>query len=230
MKTDAFKIARILGILLAVTAITLMPINPKAEYNLDQGFRTPIIAFEFAKDTATINQLFNVSNVAQYKADFKLGVQIDFGFMFLYSGLVLFVAIGIYQRKKILSVYIFSLLCLLMVIFDTIENIQILQIIQLHPRNNFSTQLNLLHLFTWLKWSSIAIAFLYLSSYFFLQKRFGKIIGFLQAACLVLLVVAYFNYGLMNEIFSTLVSLNFLCLIVFVFTSKLTTPIYKPKR
>lgn len=113
--------------------------------------------------------------------------------------------------------YIVYILCFLIILFDALENLQLFQITNLHPTKNFEVPLAFLQLFTWLKWSSIASVFLIFAPFFFQQKWLGKIIGLLQIACSILLIIAYFNYGIMNEIFSLSVVLNFLCLVIFVF-------------
>lgn len=220
MKISGFKLAKIFGVLLILTSLVLMFINPRAENNLPQGFFTPIIAFEFLQDTTSVQQLFQVDDVVVYKQAFNLGNQIDFAFMFIYSFFLLSIAIGIYQRKQSKAMYIVYILCILIILFDALENIQLFQITNLHPNKNFETPLAFLQLFTWLKWSSIASVFLIFAPYFFQQKWFGKFIGLLQIICPILLVVAYFNYGIMNEIFALSVVLNFLCLVIFIFSYK----------
>ncbi len=98
MKPTAFKVAGYMGILLIIVAATLMVINPKTENNLPAGFRTPIIAFEFFRTAEQINHFFDVEDISAYKQAMLTGNAIDYLFMFLYSGLVFCIALGI---KKI---------------------------------------------------------------------------------------------------------------------------------
>lgn len=220
MKITAFKTARFSGILLLLVAVVLLIINPKPKENLPQGFKTPIIAFEFIQSQKEVDHFFKVDNVSSYKSSMLLGNQIDYGFMCLYSFLLFCIALGIKKITNANSMYIAMFFCSMMLLFDALENWHIFQIIQLHPNGNYSQNLDQLTIFTWLKWSSIASTFLLFSPFFFKGKIFHKIIGFCCVLTFGLCIAAFVQHGILNELFSTSVVLVFLLLIIFVFTYK----------
>ena len=112
------------------------------------------------------------------------------------------------------------LFCLTMLVFDGLENLQLYHILQNYKTGDIIENLGLLNIFTWLKWSSIASAFLLFSPFFFKGKVFHKIIGALCVVCFGLCIAAFLQHGVLNEIFATSVVLVFLLLVVFVFTFK----------
>lgn len=219
----AFKIARVFGILLLLVAIILMFVNTKSENNLPKGFYTPIIALEFIQNPEEVQHFFEVKNVEKYKQDLLLGNNIDFLFMLLYSGLLLCIAIGIYNITTSKTMYFAVCLCVTMCVFDALENLQIANIIQLYKTDDISDYLYRLNIFTWLKWSAIASTFLLFSPFFFKGKIFHKLIGICSISSFGLCITAYFNHGFLNEIFATNVVLVFLLLVIFTFTFKIKT-------
>lgn len=217
MKLNAFKTARFFGIVLLVCAVALLFINPKPENNLPAGFYTPIIAFEFIQTPQEVAHFFEVKNIVQYEQDLLTGNAIDYLFMCLYSGLLFFIAIGIYRISNAKTMYLAMFFCIFMLVFDGLENLQLYHIIQNYKAGNISENLGLLNIFTWLKWSSIASTFLLFSPFFFKGKVFHKIIGILCVVCFGLCIAAFLQHGVLNEIFSTSVVLVFLLLVIFTF-------------
>ena len=98
MNFKTFKIARFFGIALISCAVVLLFVNPKPENNLPAGFITPIIALEFIQSPQEVARFFEVSDVAAYVQGLNLGNSIDYLFMCLYSGLLFFIALGIYHN------------------------------------------------------------------------------------------------------------------------------------
>lgn len=220
MVLTEFKIARITGILLLIVAVILLFVNSKPENNLPEGFRTPIIALEFIQSQEEVKHFFEVKNVSQYEQDLILGNKIDFLFMFLYSGLLFCIAIGIRNITKANTMYLAMLFCVGMLIFDALENIQLQQITFNYKNGDISENLHLLSIFTWLKWGCIASTFLLFSPFFFKGKLFHKIIAVFCIGSFGLCIAAFLQHGILNEIFSTSVVLVFLMLVIFVFTFK----------
>lgn len=227
----AFKIARFIGIALLACAVVLLVVNPQPENNLPAGFYTPIIAFEFIQTKQEILNFFKVQNPDAYEQKMLLGNYIDYLFMFLYSGLLFCIALGIKKITNAKTMYIAMFFCVLMLVCDALENYQIYQLVvmrninfdQINPITSFDLyeiHLTLLNFFTWLKWSSIASTFLLFSPFFFTGKTFHKIIGTFCVVCFGLCIAAFLQHGILNEIFSTSVVVVFLLLVIFVFTFK----------
>ncbi len=221
---NSIKAARIIGVLLLVVAIILLAISTKPENNLPAGFYTPIIALEFIQTMKEVTHFFQLKDIPKYEDDLLLGNNIDYIFMFLYSGLLFCIAFGIHKITKAKTMYLAILFCISMLVFDALENFQIYNIIQNYKIEDVSYNLSMLNIFTWLKWSSIACTFLLFSPFFFSGKVFHKIIGTFCVACFGLCIAAFLQHGILNEIFATSVVVVFLLLVVFVFAFKSSKP------
>lgn len=225
----AIKIAKIVSVCLMLFAIALLIINPKAANNLPSGFKTPIIAIEFIQTKAAIIKFFEVANVEKYRSDLLLGNCIDYIFMFLYSGLIACIGVFIFKDTNIKKMYLIFICSILMIIGDAFENYQLYQltiklrdfpdIVQsINSFNFYEIHIVLLKLFTWLKWSTIAISFLIFAPTFLKSTQFfSKTIGIVCACSAILGVLAFLKHGILNELFAATVSIVFILLIVFVF-------------
>ena len=220
MKPFAFKIAIFLGIVLLGLAVALLIINPKPEDNLYDGFQTPILAMEFAQRPEQIQQLFSVNNATNYEQQFLLGNWIDYGFMLSYSSFLFFICWGIYRITRSNALLLSLILCLVMLTGDALENLQIFNILLHYRSGDISAHLSWMHLFTWIKWGSIAAAFILLSPYFFSGNLFQKTICFFQIVCFGLAIAAFIVPGPISEMFAVTVSVNFLLLFIFAIVYK----------
>ncbi len=219
-----FKIARMIGFLLAIVAIVLSIIGTKNENNLPTGFFTPIIALEFIHNTQEVQHFFKVKDVPKYESDLLLGNKIDYMFMLFYSALIFCIALGIKQITKSKLMYVVLPLCFVMLIFDALENQQIAHIIFYYKTDaSIESFLTKLSIFTWIKWGSIAMSFLILATYFLKGNLFHKAIGILGISSFILCITAFLNHGILNEIFALNIVLVFLLLVIFVFTYKIKT-------
>lgn len=218
-----FKVARIIAVLLAVTAIILSVRGTKNEGNLPAGFITPIVALEFIQTPQEVQHFFEVEDVQKYESDLLFGNNVDYLFMTVYSCLLFVIALGIYKITSSKLMYVVMFLCVVMLLCDALENQQIAQIIFYYKTNaSIDFFLSKLYIFTWLKWSSIAIAFLLFASFFLKGNWYQKTIGVLGISSFILCIAAFFKHGILNEIFALNIIFVFLLLVIFVFT-------YKPK-
>lgn len=218
MKPTAFKFATFLGFLLLILSIVLLVVNPKAQGNLPKGFFTPVIAFEFIQTSGELTQFFKVSQVTQYETTMLTGNYIDYGFMVLYTLFLLAVAIGIQRISGVNAMWVAILLCFTALLGDAMENIQIHQLIKHHRSADLQHPLYLLNIFTWLKWGSIASVFLLFSPHFLKGTLFSKLTGLCCWICFGLCGAAFFQHGIINEIFTASVVLVFLLLVIYVAT------------
>jgi len=215
-----FKIARVAAFLLVITAIITATRLTKSENNLPNGFYTPIIALEFIQTTQEVQQFFTVKDVAAYEEDLLFGNNADYAFMLFYSTLLFFIALGILKVTRSKWMYVVMFLCVVMLLSDALENMQIAQIILFYKTASIVGFLSKLSIFTWLKWSSIALSFLLFAPYFLKGNWFRKIIGSLGITAFLLCVAAFLHHGILNEIFSTNIVLVFVLLVIFVFIHK----------
>ncbi|MBP6660813.1 MAG: hypothetical protein KA174_09015, partial [Chitinophagales bacterium] len=102
---------------------------------------------------------------------------------------------------------------------------QIYNIIQNYKTTNIQQNLDWLHLFTWLKWSSIASTFLIFAPFIWKLNTFGKTISIVGVLCFCLAIIAFFIGGIWHEIFALSVSITFLLLTIFVFLFKTNSAI-----
>ncbi len=227
MKASPFTLAKISGVLLLIVAVVLLVVSPTPQDNLPDGFYTPVIAFEFIQTKAEIMHFFEVKDVPAYEASMLTGNVIDYGFMVLYSLLLFFIALGIYRITSAKTMYLAMFLCVVMLAGDAIENFYIYKLVTTRNIGNndtlqsfphYSFYLQMLNIFTWLKWSSIASTFLLFAPFFFKGKIFHKVIALLSVVCFGLCIAAYLQHGILNEIFASSVVLVFLLLAIFVFT------------
>ncbi len=220
MKIKSFNIASLISILLIILSVFLLIINPKKENNLTKGYNTPIIAFEFIDFPAAVQFFFEVKNPTEYKNSMLLGNKVDYLFMLVYSTFLFFVAKGLYSIFRLKILYLAMTFCVLMLLGDAFENFQIYNIIQNYKTTNIQQNLDWLHIFTWLKWSSIASTFLIFAPFIWKLNNFGKVISIVEIACFCLAIIAFFMNGMWHEIFALSVSVTFLLLTLFVFLFK----------
>lgn len=233
MKLNEFQTARILGILLLIVAIALLIINPQPENNLPAGFYTPVIAFEFIQSKQEILNFFKVQNEAVYEQKMLLGNWVDYAFMVLYSCLLLYISAGIKKITGSKTMLLAMFFCMAMLVGDAVENYAIYKLVTMRNTDfslpelvnypNYNYLLQMLNIFTWLKWGSIASAFLLFSPFFLKGKIFHKIIGIFCIVCFGLCIAAFLQHGILNEIFAGSVVLVFLLLVIFIFTFRNVT-------
>jgi len=216
---EYFKIARIIGVLLAIVAIILSVRGTKNENNLPAGFITPIVALEFIQTPQEVQHFFEVKDVQKYESDLLFGNNVDYIFMTLYSCLLFVIALGIYKITSSKLMYVVMILCVVMLLCDALENHQIAQIIFYYKTNaSIEIFMSKLKVFTWLKWSAIATSFLLFTPFFLKGNWYQKAIGILGISSCILCIAAFFKHGILNEIFALNIILVFLLLVIFVFT------------
>jgi hypothetical protein len=199
------------GIGLLMMSIVLMFINPSPESNLAEGFYTPIIAFEFIQNTAQVKAFFEIEQQELYLQKMLLGNQLDYIFMFLYSIFLGLFSYYLYKKTKHKIFIIAIILCPIAFLTDALENLQIYYIIK-NLNADIHVFLQDLHLYTWVKWLSLAIVFLLVGYYNYKNKKY--IFMIINVLPILLAMLAYNSYGLVNELFALSIVINFV--IVFI--------------
>jgi len=156
-----------------------------------EGYKSFIIAFEFARAPAEIQNLFSGLSPETIKNIDKANY-IDFGFMLTYSlflGLMFKKAASVFKRRWLLWGVLLSAFIFLT---DFIENILLLNITKIYLSGTeiaiLMPILKNLHLITWLKWGGLAVAFVLL---FFGMKKNTGIAKFTGAALLLSFPLAF---------------------------------------
>ena len=156
-----------------------------------EGYKSFIVAFEFAKTPLEIQTLFTGLSSETIKNIDKANY-IDFGFMLAYSlflGLIFKKAAKVFKKRWLflgifLSAFIF--------LADFTENIFLLNITKIYLSGSeieiLISILKILHLVTWLKWGGLAMAFVL---FFFGMKKNTGLAKFTGAALLLPFPLAF---------------------------------------
>ncbi len=215
-----FLICSMIGIGVITISLVLMFTGPQETGPMAEGFFTPIIAFEFASDFQDINLIFYDGHsqlIEPAISAITFGTRLDFLFLVLYGTFLLTFSLTCASLTDKRYFYLPAFLAVLAALFDLLENLQLLSIMEQLGSNSYITQLNYLHLFTWLKWGTLSVIFLLLTPFFQKSGRFGRILTIFAALPLVLGIMAYFQPGLANELFALSVSAMILLMILFTF-------------
>ena len=162
------------------------------------GYSSFIVAFEFAQTPAEVRSLFQNLTPDEIKR-IDTGNYLDFGFMFAYSILIGFIfakSARIFRRKWL---YFGVVLSAVILLSDLAENVYLLKLSNSFLTNNYSIHVNLLnnlHLFTWLKWGTLAFVFFIFYEVLIRLNWFYKIFGLL---CLIPLLFLLFCGDLTPE-------------------------------
>lgn len=190
-----------------------------------EGYQSFIVAFEFVKTPEQLHALFKGFTPEVYSRIDK-GNTYDFGFMLCYS-LFLFLffrkARMVFKQKWLL---IGSILSVVIFLADFSENISLLQLTRVYTpdieNNRLIPVLNRLHVFTWIKWSGLAISFALFS-----RQMIGKRILLNIEGVAMILPVIFGFWALTGSAegiskFTLSITLAFALLIVYCFHFKPT--------
>lgn len=212
-----FLISGVIGIGVILVSIVMLLLRPPETGALPPGFFTAIIAFEFAESTQEVETLFltpvSPARAAAVQA-VRGGTWLDFFYMLLYSGFLASFAVTAVRQSGQRLFYLAAAFAGAALVTDALENIVLLTIMD-NLGGDFVAALGWLKLWTWLKWGSLALAFVALIPYFARGDMFARFIAMFGAVPFVLGVLAYFNRGVLNELFSLAIAVQFLLLIVY---------------
>ena len=216
-----------LGLLVIGMSIVLLMVFPSKAPWMMNGFFTPIIAFEFVQSQSEVYRLFGVADSADQLSmtqsmirAMDFGNRLDYIFMVLYSSFLFFFSFVCAKNTGQRYYYAGSMMAVIILVFDALENIQLLRITAKITSQNFGKELSLLHCFTWMKWGGITVVFLILAPYFFKGRTYSKVIAAIGISSFILSVLAYLNRSVLNELLGLSVALMFLLMIVYSFIYK----------
>lgn len=229
MENKPFFKCGVVGLMVVAMSLFLLTILPtKADVGpMPEGFVTPIIAFEFAKTPLDVENLFAVGEARsqmRLAAAMDLGNILDYGYMVLYSlflGWFSFICVKVSNNRFF---YLPCGLAGLALIGDALENVQLLGITAKLATMDIGAELSALQIFTWIKWGSLAFAFLLLAFYFIQGGWFSSAIAVVGVACFCAGCVAFFQRSAANEIFGGLTGVMYLLMIVYCFLYRQSGP------
>lgn len=151
------------GLFILPILILVLFMNFYLPSDAPQGYKSLIVAFEFARTPSEIQVLFADLEPEKLKNIDKVNY-IDFGFMLAYSlflGLMFKKAASVFKKNWLIWGVFLSAFILLA---DFIENIFLLNITKIYLSGSeieiLTPILKNLHLATWLKWGGLSVAFL----------------------------------------------------------------------
>lgn len=185
-----------------------------------EGYKSFIIAFEFAKTPEQIHTLLQGLSPAILK-NIDIANYIDFGFMFTYVSFLIFftwIAFSTYKHYWLLIGIPISLVILGA---DFYENIVLFKITNMYsPSVNVAeldSTLRILHKMTWLKWGGLSLVFVLFSIKLLNKSLLASVEGMI---CIVPFVISFFalsNDPVIVSTFALSIFLVFFMLIMFSF-------------
>ncbi|TGL40376.1 hypothetical protein [Leptospira perdikensis] len=178
---------------------------------LSEGFRTPVIAFEFAQSTEDLKFLTGNEEVTKkLRSEMRVGQKLDIFFPFLYAGFMFFLVFS--EIKKINPfTWLGFVISIIIVPCDLYENYIMDQILfRLDRLEDFRDLLSHLEVATWWKWGAIAIVMFVLSSIYFSTKQwFNGMISFFPGVAIFCTWISGSN-GYVAEVMMIFVSFFFI--------------------
>lgn len=218
MRERPFLVSGILGLGAVVMTLVLSAVGPRPAAPLSAGFMTPVLAFEFAETEAEVAALFAPGGQPAgdaVRAAMDRVNRLDFLYIALYGGCLLAFALTCARLTGQRLYFLAAALAVAIMAADVLENVQLLAITRDLGARSIDDLLTRLRLFTWLKWGGLALWFLLMRPYFQREARLGRFIGLVSLLPLLLGVVAFFQPGLLSELFALSIGLLFLLLTVY---------------
>lgn len=215
-----FKLSVIIGIPLIVIGMLVMVIGPSRSNELPGGFKSPVIAFEFATETEQVKYIFpEEDSSARNDIMRKMtnSTHLDFLFLILYGAFLFTFSITCVSLTGNRFYYLPALLSIIAPLFDVLENLQMLSIMERLGTDSIVSELRYLHIFTWVKWGTLAVIFILLIPFYRAAGTFGRFMSIFAVMPFVLGIFAFIKPGLLNELFSVSTVLMFLLMFILSF-------------
>lgn len=198
------------GILALVLGLITM-LNLPLSADLPAGFRTPIIAFEFASSESDLSYLAgNGAEEAANRASMVAGTYWDMAFPVAYSGFLALLLLQLVQRGWKPG-WVGIGFAVLIVPLDINENIVLLQIVEALDDGALAGVLLVdLQLATWLKWGAIAVTVAVLGAGLIVRGNYWS--GALSGLTALIIGICWLSNSspVIAELMSLLVSVFFL--------------------
>lgn len=219
-KTYPFTTAGFFALPLIVLIFVMELYNPTTA---PEGFKSFIIAFEFAKTPDQILTLFNGLS-ADDLARIDTGTYIDYVFLVCY---VLFLIVFISKMIKVFSakwLLIGIPLSIIILLADVYENVLLLQVTEIYTpisSDNLTPVLKILHKITWVKWSGLSVLFAFFSIVFLGKNQGTRLEAIVCAIPVLIGFFALSNNPTILSWFTVSIFMVFFVLVFFSFTYKM---------
>lgn len=192
----AFKLCAIAGICSILLVVLLLLVYPLQMPRGDQAFLPPALALQFALTPEHVIDIFGSPGTparAQVVRDMQNGNLLDFVFMAVYG---LFLCLFFHaQRLKtgLRSWWSVVPMVVIAIVFDVQENSVLSRIASAPDDPQMAAMLNALHLFSWGKWSTLAVVSGVAAMSFF--ARGAIVLGLFCLPPLLVILPAYQHPG-----------------------------------
>ena len=151
-------VTTILGLLLVPLVYQINSYSPPPE-KAPSDYNSVILAFEFVSNDQELTEVLSPLTTQEIR-DLDMLNKVDFGFMTMYGLFLLSVIISFKKLHNHDWLKYIAILAVLIVTADLLENLQLLNLTDAY-RNGISdnqSTIDLLAIFTWAKWMTLAIA------------------------------------------------------------------------
>ncbi len=187
------EIFALLTLMLAIwTALYKRHIKPPNHVSTKQ----PVLLFEFARSAQDIRALF-INQSGQPTIPFikkmRFLVRLDYAFIGSYTMFIVFFALEVEKEHSSIVNYIAIAAAIVVGLFDILENIQlltILDLVQQTPHSTFRPQLRRLSVFTWIKWEATVFLMLLFTPFLWSENFASRVLVILSFIVLLLGILA----------------------------------------
>lgn len=188
-----------------------------------EGYKSFIIAFEFAKTPEQIHQLLKDLSPSIIQR-INTGNYIDFGFMLTYVLFLIFLLRALSKAFSQKWILIGIPICIIILLADIYENVLLLQITSRYSSVVTDVELNsilkILHKITWVKWGGLSVIFTLIATELLKKNLRTSIQGMV---CIIPILIGFFALSNNPKIvtwFTFSIFIVFFILIFFSFTYK----------
>lgn len=206
----SYRTIGILGLLTVIFSLVLTLYFPKEVAEMPEGFKTPILAFEFIHSGEEFKQM-----VGETPLIFDFANKLDFGFPLFYASFLGLFALNLAKFSKLKICHLCAYLGFLSMPFDWVENYFLLEISGSFE-GIYTSDIFGLQVFTWLKWFSISFCLAGIA-YVLYEKLYKRLAPFILISPLIMSLLAFFDRGVFNELMALLIGLSYIVLIILSF-------------
>lgn len=221
MTERPFLLSGAIGVAVIVIGVVVTITSPGRSAELNKGFYTPVLALEFASESEDIFRIFIDQSSAvrvEIVRAMTISTYIDFLFLVLYGAFLFSFSVVCESLTGNRLYFLIALISLFAPLFDMLENLQMLSIMEQLENEGLFFELQFLQFSTWVKWGVLTLVFLLLVPFLYASGKFGRFLSLFAFIPLILGVLAFQDPGVWNELFALSIMLMFVFMIIFSFT------------
>lgn len=192
----SYKNPSIFALLTIVLIIGTVLYRPEIQPPNPISTKQPVILFELARSAQQIRTLFvdkSKGPALPYIQKVQCLVWLDYAFIIIYTCFIVFFALEVKKVRPSLTINLAILAAIIVGLFDVLENIQLLDIldtVQKEPAAAFQPQLSYLSIFTWIKWEATVLVMLLFAPFLWVQRFLSKTLVIITFGVLILGIIA----------------------------------------